>query len=554
MPSVARAFSSSYLAREAVARRFIPLDFRSPADRAARVRAAAARPVHADVLAVLREQQGRLPASPARATALDLLAGGAAVVATGQQVGLFLGPLYGLYKAASAVAVARALAREAGTPCVPLFWLQTEDHDFAEIAGATIAGPDGRPARLALEPERETDARVSIAHRRLGSEIGRLLDAVADLLPRGPAADETLSLLREHYVEGRGIAHAFAGVLGALFAEDGLLVLDPRDARLARLASPIYAKAIDGAEAISADLEARRVALAEAGFGEQIPTRARCALLFFHRARAEGPRFRLERAPGGDAGARTGAGWRLAGCDDIVDDHAIAAALADDPLRFSTSALLRPIVQDTLLPVAAYVGGPAELSYFAQLGPLYERYGLAPPLVVPRARFRCLDARTRRLLDELGLVPADLTHPDAELAARRPGTRPAGAPDPAALARRIADDIVPAVDAIASAIESFAPADKNLARAAARTRAHVGRALERLTGRYARTLAERDGVVLGRLSRLRDALAPGGVAQERAYAWPSLAGRHGPFALKHLVVDRLAADDLFSPEEKELRP
>jgi bacillithiol biosynthesis cysteine-adding enzyme BshC len=550
MPSVARAFSSSYLAREAIAHRFIPLDFRSPADRVARVRAAAARPVDADVVAVLREQQARLPASPARAQAVDRLASGAAVVATGQQVGLFLGPLYGLYKAASAVAVARALAREAGVPCVPLFWLQTEDHDFAEIAGATIAGTDGRPTRLALEPEREADARVSIAHRGLGPEIGRLLDALADLLPPGPAADETLSLLRAHYVEGRGLGAAFAGVLGALFADEGLLVLDPRDVRLARLASPIYGRAIRDADVIAAGLESRRVALADAGFDEQIPTRARCALLFFHRARAEGPRFRLERPSGGGPGA----GWRLSGCDDTVDDTAITDALAGDPLRFSTSALLRPIVQDTLLPVAAYVGGPAEVSYFAQLGPLYEHYGLALPLVVPRARFRCLDARTRRLLDELGLVPADLVRPDAELAARRPGARPAGAPDPAALARRVADEIAPAVDAIASAVESFAPADRNLARAAARTRAHVARALERLTGRYARTLAARDGVALGRLARLRDALAPGGIAQERAYAWPSLAGRHGPFALKRLVLDRLEGDGAFSTDEQELRP
>src|SRR4029079_9224118 len=187
MPSVARAFSSSYLAREAIARRFIPVDFRSPEDRVARVRAAAARSVDPTLVAVLREQQDRLPESPGRAQGVDALARGAAVVATGQQVGLFLGPLYGLYKAASAVAAARALARDTGVTCLPLFWLQTEDHDFAEIAGATIAGPDGRPVQLSLEAARETEARVSIAHRRLGPEIGRLLDALAELLPAGPA-------------------------------------------------------------------------------------------------------------------------------------------------------------------------------------------------------------------------------------------------------------------------------------------------------------------------------------------------------------------------------
>jgi uncharacterized protein YllA (UPF0747 family) len=223
-------------------------------------------------------------------------------------------------------------------------------------------------------------------------------------------------------------------------------------------------------------------------------------------------------------------------------------------LRFSTSALLRPIVQDALLPVAAYIGGPAELSYFAQLGPLYDHFGLPAPLVVPRARFRCVDARARRLLEELGLAPADLARPDAELVPRLPRALPPDAPDPAALARRVTDEIAPAVDAIARAVEASAPADRNLARAAARTRVHVGRALERLTARYARTLAQRDGVALDRLARLRDALAPGGAPQERAYAWPSLAGRLGPLALKRLVLDRLAADGPFSTDEKELRP
>src|SRR6476646_9891092 len=254
MLSVARAFSSSYLAREApqgIIRRFIPLDFRSAADRVARARAAAARSTDAEVVAVLREQQARLPASAARAAAVDALAcGGAAVVATGQQVGLFLGPLYGLYKAASAIAVARELQRESGVPCVPLFWLQTEDHDFAEIAGATVAGADGRPARLALDPERA--------------------------------------------VEGRALAGAFAGVLAAIFSDEGLLVLDPRDARLAGRASPIYATAVADSRALASTLESRRVALAEAGFDEQIATRAQCTLLFFHRMRADGPRFRLE--------------------------------------------------------------------------------------------------------------------------------------------------------------------------------------------------------------------------------------------------------------------
>jgi bacillithiol biosynthesis cysteine-adding enzyme BshC len=537
---VPRGFDSSYLAGEAIARTFIPLDFRSGADRTARTRAAAQRRPAPILIAELRGQQAALGPSPARAANLDALAaGGAAVVVTGQQVGLFLGPLYGFYKAASAIAVARALSAEAGVRCVPLFWLQTEDHDYAEIATATVAGPGGQPVRLSLPPEPAHEARTAIAHRRLPPEIDAQLDALADLLGAGPAAEETVGLLRAHYRAGAGIAKAFAGVLASVFADQGLLVLDPRVASVAALAAPLYGEALSGAAAIERRLDERAAALAAAGFAQQIPTRAGCSLVFGHRQSAAGPRYRLERPVDP---AASSARWRLAGGDDAFSAAEVADALATDPLRFSTSALLRPIVQDTLLPTAAYVGGPAEISYFAQLAPLYDHFGLAMPLVVPRARFRCLDPHTRRRLAELGCTADDIGRSGDDLAGRALSPPPAGVPGPAELAARIAREITPVVDQIAGTVAAFDPGDRNLGRAAERTRAHVARALERLTARFGRKLAERDAATAARLARVRLALAPEGVPQERAYAWPSLAGRLGPATLKALVLDRLAAD------------
>ena len=216
------------------------------------------------------------------------------MVATGQQVGLFLGPLYGFYKAASAIAVARALAAESGVRCVPLFWLQTEDHDFAEIASATVAGSGGQPVALSLPTETAAEARVSIAHRRLPSEVGPLLEQLAELLGGGPAAAETLALLRSHYIAGRPMAQAFAGVLAELFADEGLLILDPREARIAALAAPVYREALAACTTLGRRLEAQGAALAAAGFDQQIPVRPDCALVFGHRGAATGPRYRLE--------------------------------------------------------------------------------------------------------------------------------------------------------------------------------------------------------------------------------------------------------------------
>ena len=176
------------------------------------------------------------------------------------------------------------------------------------------------------------------------------------------------------------------------------------------------------------------------------------------------------------------------------------------------------------------------------------------PLIVPRGRFRCLDPHTRRRLAELGLGADDVARPQAELVARLPHTASQGIPSAAELTARVASEIAPVLEQIAAAATALDPQDRNLARAAERTRAHVTRALARLTGRYARKLAEREGVALGRLARVQNALAPGGVPQERAYAWPSLAGRLGPAALKTLVFERLAAVGPFTTALQDLEP
>ena len=543
-PKVGHAFSDSYLAGEPAAHAFFAPGFRDPVERQRVARLAAGRKVPAVLLDVLREQQSALPASAAREANLNALAkGGAAVVATGQQVGLFLGPLYTFYKAASAVAVARAIEAESGIRCVPLFWLQTEDHDFAEIRTCAVAGSDGQPVQLQLAEVGEP--RVSVAHRCLGAEIDGVLDQLAPLLDGQPGADEVLTLLRAQYRPGQSLAAAFAGVLATLFADDGLLFLDPRDARIASLAAPIYRSCLEDANVIEQLLQKRQAALSAAGFATQVPVRS-CALVFFHQDRAAGPRFRLQK------GAREGAGaWALAGTAATVADAELLDLLAREPLRFSTSALLRPIVQDALLPTVAYVGGPGEINYFAELGPLYQHFEVVPPLLVPRARFRCVDARTRRWLQQSGLVAADLAQPSRDIRARLHPAVPAGSPDPQELRDRVAQQILPAVEEIASAISATG---EPLRRPAQRTRDSVAHALERLIGRYARGLVERDETTLRRIEKLEMVLNPGGVAQERFYGWPWLASRLGPAVFKRLVFERLEQAGAFATDILELLP
>ena len=516
-------------------------------ERIARARLAAERIPSPSLIAILRDQQAALPASQAREANLRALAEGrTAVVATGQQVGLFLGPLYAFYKAASAIAVARTIEAESGVRCVPLFWLQTEDHDFAEIRSCMVADRDGEPLRLTLS-DGGGEERASVAYRILPVQVTELVDALAEALGPGPAAHETLALVREHYQPGRPMAEAFAGLIAAIFADEGLLVFNPRDARVAELAAPLYRTCLDDSVAIERLLLDRRAALLAAGFKEQVAVREHGALIFFHRDGPTGPRFRLLRKDEGKGGVI----WALGGGVETLHQAEVSRLLATEPLRFSTSALLRPVIQDALLPTVAYVGGPGEINYFAQMEPLYAHFGLTPPLLVPRARFRCVDARTRRCLKQLGLKAADLALPRDTLRARLAAPVPDGAKSPAELRVLVANQIGPALETIAASVTA---AGDQLARPIQRTRGSVAHALNRLIERYERSLIERDETGLRRIQRLERALQPDGVPQERYYGWPSLAGRVGAMELKRLVLGKLGTTDAFATEVWDLEP
>ena len=496
----------------------------------------------------LRDQQAAWGASAARQANLEALASGhAAVVVTGQQVGLFLGPLYAFYKAASAIAIARAIEDESGVRCVPLFWLQSEDHDFEEIRSCNVAGTDGAPVVLSLPDELDGQGRASVAHRILPPNVTALLEDLARHLPAGPAADETLALLREHYRPGAGMVASFAGAMASVFADDGLLLLDPRDSRIAELATLVYRRCLDDCATIEAMLRERSSALTQAGFAEQVAVREGGALLFLHRDAVTGPRERMLKTQAGSA-------WLLAGSHDTASAAEVDRLLVREPLRFSTSALLRPIVQDTLLPTVGYVGGPGEINYFAQVQPLYAHFNLEPPLLFPRARFRLVDVRTRRRLAQLGVAANDVCLSRDELLPRVAALSGANS-SPTHLRETVERQILPALDALVTTVG--AETEPSLRKLAKRTRERVGYRLDRLLVRYARVLAEKetkekDTATKERLQRLQWTLCPDGIPQERFYSWPWLAGQLGVSAARRIVLDHLAAHGPFVTDLQDL--
>jgi bacillithiol synthase len=511
-----RPFAPAWLAEEEPARAFLPDGFRSPEARVEAARRAAARPVSADLVAELVRQNGELPPSPARDRHLSsLAAGSAATVVTGQQVGLFTGPAFTVYKAAGAVAAARELSREGGVTCVPLFWLQTEDHDWDEIDHCLVRGAGDEACRIAAGTA-QAHARASVSSRRFEEGIETAVGSLEEALASKPDAYRVVELMRRHYRSGSTPTSAFRGVLAELFADDGLLFLDPRTDAFSSLARPLLERSFDEAAPISAALEARARELEAAGFAVQVAVRPGSPLAFFHPEGSSGPRYRVE--PGGD-------GWRLCSSEEpsAIARSDLRRAMAAEPLCASTSALLRPLVQDALLPNAMYVAGPGEIAYFAEIGPLYTLLGIEPSLVVPRPSFCVTGAGDRRRLEQLGAtfdgVAGDR---DALLAKLARSDGPDF--DPERVGQRLEAAFGKELDDIAAYILGV---DESLSRALDKARASVEHAVARLVEKYRHSFVTRDRARVERIDRVRAALAPDGVPQERAYGFVSVAAECG---------------------------
>ena len=341
-------------------------DLEAAAEAAARTQAYP-RPLRILAEAVAAQQRAR-GASRAANLADALQDPSAAVVVTGQQAGLFGGPLFVLYKALAARKVAAALQERRRAPVVPVFWVASDDHDFAEVRTCTVLDESGRLRALRYEPRREPAAQPA-SRIVLDETVTDLVGELKRYLPESPHRDASLDLLARCYVPGATLAGAFAHLISLLFPD--LVVLDPSDPGIKALAAPVMMRELreeSPTSRLARDVGPRLLA---AGYHQQVPVRPGFLNLFVV---MEGERRALG-IQNGDIEVR-GLGRR------IPRDEA-ARLLTEDPAAWSPGALLRPLVQDHLLPTAAYVGGPAEIAYHAQIGPSYAHFHIPRPVLMP---------------------------------------------------------------------------------------------------------------------------------------------------------------------------
>ena len=354
----------------------------------------------ADVACLLAAQNQTWGAGTETLAQLERLAGGASAVVTGQQVGLFGGPLLTLFKAATAIRRAEDASR-AGHSHVPIFWLASEDHDLAEVNHAVFpdristikqgsGSDDGLRTLHLATPQPHA---LSVGKIPLGADVVPLLEEVQSLLGNGPAYD----LLAACYRPEATYAEAFGRLLLRVFARHGLIVIDASSRPFHALARPVLRAAIKQAAPLRAALLERARTLEAAGYHAQVRVAESSSLLFLL-DETTGARVALH--------LHSGEEWKAGG--RAYSTAALLDILEATPERFSPNALLRPLMQDALLPTSAYIGGPAEIAYFAQSQVLYERIlGRVTP-ILPRLSATLIEPQVAHLLERYGLEWVDV--------------------------------------------------------------------------------------------------------------------------------------------------
>jgi bacillithiol synthase len=463
-----------------------------------------------EISGVLRRQNKAWQASQQTMQNIDRLGNGAAAVVTGQQVGLFGGPLFAIFKALSAVKLAEE-ANAAGVECVPVFWLATTDHDLAEVNHVGFPGPGG--LRTLTTPT--TGIPDAPVHDLIfGPEIDAVIQAAGEFIGDSEAA----ALLRQAYRPGENLGSAFARLFTGLFAEWGVVVLDASDPEIHGLAEPIYRSAAERAPELNDSLLTRGKELEGAGYHQQVKITPSSTLLFMLRA---GGRVAVHQLQNPET--------EFLVAEERVSQQDLLQRIASAPQDFSPNVLLRPVVQDYLLPTVAYVGGAAETAYFAQAAVVYQALlGRTTP-VVPRFSATLIEPKLQSLLDRYGLAVPDLFRgPDSvreELARRTLPQALQGAFNQAD------SSLKTSLVAIQGALSRL---DTTLVEAAENAFSKIQHQLDQLRSRAARAELRQSEILNRHADLLCNTLYPNKTLQEREVAGVYFLARHSTELLRNL--------------------
>jgi bacillithiol biosynthesis cysteine-adding enzyme BshC len=433
-------------------------------------------------------------------------------VVSGQQAGLFAGPLYTIYKALSAVKLAECLTQR-GVKAVPVFWVASEDHDFDEVAITEFIDRDCTLNSVSIPLEIHADG-LPVGRVTLDDSVIGLIDDLLRSVPQTEFSDELRSLLRDAYRPGQSFSNAFASMMTRLTAARGLILLDPLDADLKQMAAPLCADAARAAQNIAMAIVKRSDELEASGYHAQVTPSENSFPLFLHDEK--GARQALIRNNSGKYQAKTAAE------NDGHTADELAEWVTREPDRFSPNVTLRAVVQDYLLPTIAYYGGAAEIAYFAQTAEVYRILNRPATPILPRASLTFVEKHTWRSLERYGLRLQDFFQgPDHVMAGVV--TKYLGQ-ETSATFEHTTETFNKELDELQQQLRRV---DPTLADALDKGRRKINYQLDGLRARFNRAQVARDEAVHRQLKHAFDLLYPQKNLQERHINIASFLARHG---------------------------
>jgi bacillithiol biosynthesis cysteine-adding enzyme BshC len=454
---------------------------------------------HVEALATALERQASVfGAGPQTFENISKLRTGARAIVTGQQVGLLGGPLLVLLKAATSIARAKQATQASGVAHVPVFWCATEDHDLEEADQVTLlTKTEAETLRLPIHRNNAAPA----GGVPLGEDIDAVLERASELMGYTPVCD----VLRDCYKPDETFGTAFARLLTRLFADEGLIVLDAAGREFHALGAAALRGSIEQAFELESALLARSAELESAGYHAQVLVKPGASLLFF--IGDGGSRSPLRRTPEGAWKAGTGNSARQFSTQELL------AVLDTEPERLSPNALLRPVFQDTILPTTAYIGGPAEVAYFAQSAVLYDRLlGRVTP-ILPRLSATLIEPAIGELMAKHEVSLPDVMHSPEEL-----GQRLGARAMPIEAKRRLAAAGNALDEALQSAQDYLGSLDPSLSQSVEVSASKMRYQMSRLRRLAASFELNKEGSLRKHANAMALHLFPGGHPQERVIA------------------------------------
>jgi bacillithiol biosynthesis cysteine-adding enzyme BshC len=467
-----------------------------------------------ELVEVIQAQQRSRGAPGAAVSATAQLRDARAVaVVTGQQAGLFGGPLFTLLKALTAIRLAEQVREEHRIPAVAIFWIDAEDHDWDEVKACSVLDSEMKPLAIAAgDPPHAHSGPV--ARVRLDESVAAAIGALEAALPASEFTPGIIGSLRNSYAPGTGMADAFGRWLEAVLGSRGLIVFDASDPAAKPLAAPVFAREVDHPGETARLATETGAALEARGYHVQAMPQAGSLALFHLNAGREPIKPQ-------DGGFLVG--------DRVESAGALKERVRKTPHEFSPSVLLRPLVQDTLFPTVCYVAGPNELAYLGQLRRVYEAFATPMPLIQHRATATILDSNAMRFLNRYNVALESLRAQDeavlnAVLEAQLPPSVEASF-----------EDALRAIDQRMERLAKEVPQiDPTLEGAARSTLSRMQDDLKKLHGKIIQAAKRKDETLRRQFQNARSQAFPGGEPQERAVGFVYFLNKYGP-----AVVDRL---------------